>query len=244
MRIDRDLLEHAFPEDFVGTAVEVGAGDGVHMSTTLEYEKKGWRVLCIEPHPGMYEMCAKSRKLAINAACSDRKDPDGKLTIRYVPGAANHSLVPTIEPLTFGFISAFCRSIDPEVTVVPTRVDTLDQYLRENGFDHVDLVTIDVDGIEMKVLAGFDIDFWNPTAVMVENMFTNFDMYTWFEDHGYWRSGCDGANDLYTKENPRLRKVTRTKGFLEDASAALRVSYAEGKQDEYIASLFPEDKDA
>ena len=43
------FIETLFPGKNNGVCVDVGAYDGVNMSNTYYFEKKGWKCVCIEP---------------------------------------------------------------------------------------------------------------------------------------------------------------------------------------------------
>ena len=47
-------------------------------------------------------------------------------------------------------------------------VKTLDQCLIEAGFPKLDAVSIDVDGIELKILVGLNVGKWRPKVIIVE----------------------------------------------------------------------------
>ena len=56
-----EILEWLFADRATGVAVEVGANDGVHGSTTLTFEKKGWQCILVEPTPQLVEAIRASR---------------------------------------------------------------------------------------------------------------------------------------------------------------------------------------
>ena len=64
-----------------GYAVELGAADGLYMSTTLCLERLGWEVLCIEANP-FYEKALRARRgRCIIAACGAENKPAIELEI-------------------------------------------------------------------------------------------------------------------------------------------------------------------
>lgn len=42
-------IKTLFPDNYIGTCIEVGAYDGISLSNTYFFEQKGWKSLCIEP---------------------------------------------------------------------------------------------------------------------------------------------------------------------------------------------------
>ena len=59
-----------------GVVVDIGAHDGVHFSNSLAFERdRGWRALCVEPHPDLFPQLAAARPGAtcVNLAVGARE---------------------------------------------------------------------------------------------------------------------------------------------------------------------------
>ncbi len=159
-----DWIASQFPPDFKGHAVELGALDGLYLSNTLKLERQGWDVLCIEPNPRWFPELRQNRKLALHCACDE-------YPLAWA-GVIEHLGVP-----------GYTRTeIDPKGRLVP--VMTLDQCLVMVGFPKLDLLCLDVDGIELKILRGLDLDTWKPSRIVVERCFGD-DPQPYLEAHGY-----------------------------------------------------------
>ena len=163
------LLEHV--RDRRGTFVELGAFDGVSQSNTAWLEaNRGWRGILVEPIPEAYEQCVRNRPLAtvINCAC---------VSAEYT--------APTVEMVYAGLMSIVrgARSSDEAdeawvslgeelqqlqryTSSVPAR--TLSAVLDEHRLGCVDLVSVDVEGYEVEVLRGFDLERFDPRHIVVE----------------------------------------------------------------------------
>lgn len=70
--------------------------------------------------------------------------------------------------------------------LVPTI--TLDRLLGESGIDKIDFLSMDIEGGEVRALAGFDIGRFRPELVGIE-VFPEAEetILAWFEQHGYRR---------------------------------------------------------
>lgn len=170
--ITKRVLEY-LPPNFIGSAVELGACDGVYLSNTLELEQQGWEVLCIEPNPQYYAELQKNRKLSLNyavAAAPAENVPFHIYRFPYVTEtgacdsheAALSSLVPLEE------VKAWIGTpISHRVAMIPVR--TLDQCMAEAGMKSVHFLSLDVEGGEMDVLKGFSLDYWRPWIIVLEN---------------------------------------------------------------------------
>jgi FkbM family methyltransferase len=158
------LLWQVFDQERPGFFVDVGAFDGVHLSNTLSFEEKGWDGLCIEAHPGMAKLCSENRRVrCIHAACV------GDSTLRSVSF--------TIE--TLGLLSG--REVDEDelrrryngrglpfrgTQTITVPAVTLNALL--NGAPNPDLLSIDVEGTEMDVIRGLDLDRYRPRTMVIE----------------------------------------------------------------------------
>lgn len=142
-----------------GYFVEVGVGDGVaHSNTRLLEVKQGWSGLLIEPNFALWENIRQSRSATlVQCAASDSK---GELVFHRV-ATAELSFVGNDVPN-----DDLHRSV-LESRVVPTK--TLDQILSEqHAPQELDYLSIDVEGHELEVLGGFDVQRWRPSAITIE----------------------------------------------------------------------------
>lgn len=149
------LLARLLPDR--GMAVDVGANLS-HGSNTLVLEEQGWTVLCIEPNPLLEAEGRMLRRLWRSVACG-AKDAE-KQTFYSCAGPCHASNSGLVER-------------DGVKDVFQVSVRRLDRVLDEAGFTRLDLVTIDVEGYECQVLAGFTVDRWWPQVMVVE---------TWLDD--------------------------------------------------------------
>lgn len=150
-QVDR-VIERLLPE--VGYAVDVGANDGKFFSNTLHLEEKGWTVLCVEPNPLLSESGRALRKLWVSAAAG-AEDREAEF---FAVGAEPYASTSTID---LGDNKA-------QKFVVPMM--RLDRILEEAGFNKLDLLSVDVETYEDKVMAGFTIDRWKPTIMVIEHL--------------------------------------------------------------------------
>jgi len=157
------LLRELFHGQATGVCVEVGGFDGETFSNTLAFEENGWRAVIVEPMPHFAEKIRARRPKATLFACAaGAKAGQARLVIAH--GVEALSTV-TAEPAHLDRIRKMGGSME-EITV-PMR--TLDELLAEAGVTKIDFITIDVEGGELAVLAGFDLDRWKPRVVILEN---------------------------------------------------------------------------
>jgi hypothetical protein len=65
------LLSQFFNLKNDGFFIDIGAFDGIHLSNSYTFEKKGWRGICVEANPKYFEICKENRpkSICLNLAC-------------------------------------------------------------------------------------------------------------------------------------------------------------------------------
>lgn len=158
--LDR-ILEPYLPDG--GVFVEAGANDGFRQSNTYYLERfRGWTGVLIEPVPALAATCAKNRPRSRVCQCA-LVGPDHPTTEVVVHCADMFSEI-VVEggdrPRTaWGWYDVY------DVTV-PAR--TLSEILGDAAVDHVDFISLDVQGFEAAALAGLDFDRWTPATMLIE----------------------------------------------------------------------------
>jgi FkbM family methyltransferase len=178
-----------------GFFVEVGAYDGYQLSVTYGLEAAGWRGLLIEAIPERCDRCRIRRPYSrvVNAAVS-RKGSDGTATFVVVPeqnGLLSY-LDQDTEHARFMALTATAK----ERITVPLR--TIDGLL-DGHEGPIDAAIIDVEGAELDVLDGFDIERWRPRVLFLEDNSLGRDpaLGEYMAAKPYVRAGWLGVNRLY-----------------------------------------------
>lgn len=199
---DKYILEY-FPDKRNGVAVDVGAVDGRYMSNTLYFEENlDWEVLCIEPNPTAYKKLIKNRKHCLNLAVANENTDDIDFYL-FTMSDGNQSSVSSLTPdqkLIDYHNDAYHINLDKTIIKVPVR--TLDNCLGSFNFDHIDFISIDTEGTELEVLKGFDIGFWQPKLLVIENNWeeNTKEVTDYLEPYGYKLDKRIGVNDFFVKQ--------------------------------------------
>ena len=168
---DKYLVDnYELPE--VGVFVDVGAG-GTHNSNSLHFEEKGWTVLCIEPD----------------------KRHEGLEKRRYVDNSVVGSKEGEVE-FVFHRHPELSGLYHDKATAVKLPMHTLNTLLEKHGLteqygiDHIDILSVDVEGNEIDVLKGLDFERFKPSFVIIEhtNQFKGnkqLDTRSMLENEGY-----------------------------------------------------------
>jgi hypothetical protein len=78
-------------------------------------------------------------------------------------------------------------------------VRTLDWCLEEVKFPRLDFLSLDVDGIEMEVLKGFDLARWQLKVAAIENPFKSRLLRRYFLSQGFTLTGETPVNDIWVR---------------------------------------------
>jgi FkbM family methyltransferase len=180
------LKEAFFDGARAGYFVEVGANDPQLYSQTWHLEQRGWTGILIEPQPGLAEKIRRTRSAKVYAvACSSPANSGTSMALNV---AGIHSSLDR---------DFFVFGMDREgVIEVPIR--TLDQVLVDAGAPTpIDFISIDVEGHEVAVLAGFDIARWQPRLLLIEDLAMDVRLHRLLRSRGYKWIRRTGLNNWY-----------------------------------------------
>ncbi len=159
--------------------VEVGANDSIVGSNTYSLEVMGWNGLLIEPNPTLAVKLEKERRATVKqVACSQ---VEGTLSI-YVPAGAS-GLAHVINDSEIG------NSEQGET--INVRAVRLTDLLEQIEFPvNIDYLSIDVEGHEVDVLKGLDLNRFHFQTVTIEHNYIS-EAIAYFDDYfgtfGYQR---------------------------------------------------------
>lgn len=158
-----------------GYYVEVGAYDGVRLSTSYFFESIGWNGLLIEANPELFERCRDSRpgSKVVNAAIGGR-GASGTIIFSKVTGEEG------VDAL--GFLEAsdahrdLVRQKGGRVETAEVMLTNLAELLDQEQPESLDLLIVDIEGLEATALEGLDLGRWKPRVVMVEHNVTGLEV--------------------------------------------------------------------
>jgi len=173
-----------------GFFVEVGANDPQKGSQTWFLEQRGWRGILIEPLSRFYVALKAARPCSrvFQVACgAPGHPPEADL---FVAENSEHS-------------SLKCNVVVPNTRYVrreTVRIVTLDEVLETADNPQVDFVSIDVEGMQLDVLKGFDLRLHRPALLLVEDHLLNWQTHFYLRRHGYKLVKRTGLNNWYVPE--------------------------------------------
>jgi FkbM family methyltransferase len=164
-KLERHLPQHG------GFFVEAGANDGYLQSNTYYLERfKGWSGILVEPVPELFRLCVaeRPRTRVINAALVAEDRPGATVRMVYgglmsVVSGSRGSPAADHEHARAGSQFGWDRTYEVDV---PAR--TLASILDEAGSPAIDLLSLDVEGYEVEVLRGLQLDRHAPRYLLIE----------------------------------------------------------------------------
>jgi len=194
------IYEQYLPEA-PGRFVEVGAADGVSVSNTVFLAETGWTGLYIEPHPESVKLCLANHAQHPNVTVVN-------VAISSFMGEADLFDIGECSTLVWDKSAVdWGGKQDRKFRVKVTTLDMLLDSLRwQPGFD---LLVIDVEQNELKVLTGFDIRRWQPSLVIIEAHEQDpapernckaLPITLWFDKYGYRKIYADHINSIFLRQ--------------------------------------------
>lgn len=148
-----------------GFFVEFGATDGIRLSNTFLLETEfGWKGICAEPNPELFEQLKANRRCITASACIAGRSGD---EVDFILADA------------YGGISKFAAqdqhasrrdAYRRDGRVLRVTTVSLDDFLMaHNAPQEIDYLSIDTEGSEYEILKNFSFDRWKIRLITVEH---------------------------------------------------------------------------
>ena len=173
---DLDLKVRPFLNFKNGFFIEAGANDGLTTSNTLHFERyRNWTGILIEAVPELAEKCRQNRPKCIveNCALVPFSYSDSHVAMHYCNMMSLVKGAMRSEEADKAHIQSGCQmqKITSYELSVPARTlnSVLDQHQKQ--IPAIDFFSLDVEGYELEVLKGLDLDKYQPRYILVEVWF-------------------------------------------------------------------------
>jgi FkbM family methyltransferase len=192
------ILNRVFGAQAEGFFVDVGAAHPLFENDTRALYDRGWRGINIEPTSEFYRelVAQRPRDINLNVAVSDEP---GQLAFHHVVGTG----LSTGD--AEGAAHAATKGFEVLRHTVPAR--TLRDILQEAEPPAIDLLKVDVEGFELKVVQSNDWDRFRPRIIMAEGTFPESPLRRedgvagFLAAQGYRHVYFDGLNDFYAERD-------------------------------------------
>jgi len=203
-------INRIFNEKDSGFYVDIGAHHPEHDSVTKSFYDRGWRGINIEPIIESFQKFEEQRPrdINLNVAIGD-KEENSDITYFYDTGLSTLS-----DDIANIHISE--SNLDYEKRKIKVR--TLNNvFMQHNVSKNIDFLKIDVEGFELNVLLGLNLQIYRPTLILLEDtiptkkakMESSQDIHNYLINNNYTYSFFDGLNSYFIKNE----KIELSKHF-------------------------------
>ena len=159
------LLERFFGGKKNGFYVDIGAHHPQRFSNTFHFYKKGWKGLNIDAMPGSMEAFKEKRSRDINLEIGISSE-EGEL-LYYIFNEPALNTFSKEEAKKKDGLRNFKITDKKKIKTFPL-AKVLNKYLPEHI--EIDFMSIDVEGLDLKVIQSNDWSLYRPTYILIEDL--------------------------------------------------------------------------
>jgi len=201
---DEFLDKKVFKEKTGGVFVDIGAHNGVELSNTYFFEKfRGWKGICIEPVPAIFEKLVQNRNsININGCIAANK---GTFRFLEVSGYAE-----MLSGMLDQYSEKHLERIDREISkyggskkIIEVPGYNINELLQSHGLTQIDYCSIDTEGNEFEILKTIRFDQIRIEVFTVENNYGNNAIMDFMDSNGYElikKMSCDEVYQLKSEK--------------------------------------------
>lgn len=168
------------------------------------YRSLGWNVIAIEPNP---QFCKQYQDKGIDVlqyACGERDEDEVEFQVVNSHGSKYGNGKVSFESFSSLALkdsyAAIAKNLD--TTTIKVKLRRLDTILAEHApeVERIDILSADVEGWELEVINGLDMDRYKPRVMIIENLFHETKYHEHMANLGYdlWR--VVAPNDVYVRK--------------------------------------------
>ena len=201
--IDRLVFNAFFRSQKGGVFVEVGAAHPQIINIGALFRRRGFRVLSIEPNPVFCEMHRAKGNEILQYACGSQDEDNVEFCVVRVRDRGENAYDAISSLQIKPEYAALEAESNLEIEKIRVNLRRLDTILHQHAPDiaKIDCVSIDVEGWELEVLAGFDLKRFQPRILIIENMSDDEKYRAYMKQQGYRLWKTIAPNEIYEREN-------------------------------------------
>lgn len=197
---DKIINEEIFKNKINGVFVEIGSHDGILLNNTYFFEKElGWRGVCIEPNPKVFQNLIKNR----SAECHN-------VALLNCEGEVEYMALTGYTEMLSGIVNFysddFKTRIEQELSehgggkeLIKIDCSTFNKIVEDKYLD-IDYVSLDVEGAEEPILTSIDFSKYSIKVFTIENEQSQLAIMKFMKNMNYELFGRAGVDDIYVKK--------------------------------------------
>lgn len=207
-----EFLSKLFKNKRNGVFLDIGAYDGVKFSNTYFLENSlGWKGICIEPNPKVFEELTKNRNcICLNHCISEEKGSFKFLSVSGY-GQMLSGLLHFLDPKHLQRIDESIKQHGGSKTVIDLPSVPVKAILEDHDISKIDYCNIDVEGGELSVLKSIDFSKVKIKVFTIENNYGSKDIHNFLKKVGYLKIGRVGADEVYELNSVRYDLLLQMK---------------------------------
>ena len=182
---DQFVYETFFKDKKEGVYVDIGAHNGVKFSNTCFFEKElGWNGICIEPIPEVFAELEKNRKAVCVQGCISNQA--GISPFMRIKGPSE-MLSGLVDKYDTKHVERIDRSLSRKGSkeFLEVQCYLFHDLMEQNGIDHIDFLSLDVEGGEYDILSSIDFSKVKIDVIAVENNYNDPRFETLLGNNGF-----------------------------------------------------------
>jgi len=183
---DQYVNEALFKNIRNGVFLDIGAHNGISLSNTYFFENElGWTGLCMEPIPEVYTQLTKNRRCICVQGCAARETYVGKFLRISGPLEMLSGLIDEYDPKHTERIQRQLAEYGGSYEIIPVQCYNVNDLLEKNGIRHVNFLSLDTEGGELKILQSIDFSKIQIDVITVENNYNDPRFIPFLESKGF-----------------------------------------------------------
>jgi FkbM family methyltransferase len=201
--VDECVRKNFFRTQNSGVFVDVGAASPNYLSISALYRSLGWTVIAVEPNPVFCEMHRKLGHEVVQCACGDHDEDGVDFCVVDSHGAQYENGQVSYESFSSLAIKDNYKRLNANldsknIKVKLRRLDTILTAYTPH-IEHIDILSIDVEGWELEVIAGLNLERYKPRVMVIENLFDDDKYRQHLRNKGYLLWKILPPNDVYVR---------------------------------------------
>lgn len=184
------------------TYLDIGAHHSSWLSNTYLFYKNGSSGVCIEPDPTLFSEIKKRRKrdvcLNVGISCDSQEVADF-----YVMTSRSLNTFSKVDALRCQETQNFGKQKIEKIIQVP--LWTINEVMKDHLQSGVNLVSVDVEGLDFEIIKSFDFEKYQPEVFCIEtlryvengNLQKNYELIQFMKEQNYFVYGETYINTIF-----------------------------------------------